>query len=359
MTLPYSSLVYYPNTEYAQGDFEGVIQQLETEQGLESNVYDVYSQFAAVTQSADANIKQQLTVVANSIDTSLINSNSQNTAITTTQLNHASAVAGLLSVLPGVGPAAGAVSAALTAAAELTPAGGTPIPDGYSFTLSQLRDGTATIGADISASTLTAFAGVVQDWGKLSIIGAGVGARQAPWKMCYTCEGSNLPVNGVPMFALGAKQGFYERLMPTVYSSDVFTQLAFSDPRKIKRLVTNAGGGQSCNAPYGRAPETAFWSYQDVSLPSTWDVFTITQTKRTPVFGASYEQLSFPSASLLQDLFGAPQYTTTSIPGSTPVYRLGGGAALAQDDLLSTDIGGYLSRRAGYLPGSASSKCPQ
>jgi len=281
-----------------------------------------------------------------------------NAAISVRQLNQASAVAGLFAILPGVGPAAGAVSAAFNAAAAFTPEGDTPIPDQYVFTLAQLRNKTATIGVDMSASVLTAFAGAVQDWGKLSIIGPGVGGSQAPWKMCYGCEGSNVPVNGLPMFALGAKQRFYEQLLPLVYSSDVFVEKPGNDPTKMQRVGLVTGGGkilETCFAPYKNAPAQAFWSYPSINIPSTWDIFIITQTKKQRDLGTNFDQLYFPSSALLDQLFGAPSYDPGS--GSTPIYKLSGGAGFTQDNLMPTQIGGYLIRRDGYAPGGPSSKC--
>jgi hypothetical protein len=138
------------------------------------------------------------------------------------RLSRASAVAELASTLPAVGPAAGAVGAALSAVAAFTPVGDTPIPEQYSVTLAKLRSKTATLSGAMQASIVTAFAGVVQDYGKLSTIGAGIGSQHAPWYMCVSCVGSNAPLASLPMFALGGKQGFYEALTPTAYSSDLF-----------------------------------------------------------------------------------------------------------------------------------------
>lgn len=73
--------------------------------------------------------------------------------------------------------------------------------------------------------------------------------------------------------------------------------------------------------------------------------------QKTPIAFANYDQLNFPSASLLEDIFAAPAYTRS---GSPPIYRLAGGAGLTHDDLMPS--AGYLSRRAGYQPGTSGAK---
>ena len=357
LRIPFLRLAYYPNPDYLEPDFNVVTTQLAHEQAYVGNVYQVYAQFAALAAGTDTNVKAQLSNVADAIDKSLYDSN-PNAAISVRQLNQASAVAGLFAILPGVGPAAGAVSAAFNAAAAFTPEGDTPIPDQYAFTLAQLTNKTTTIGVDMSASISTAFAGAVQDWGKLSIIGPGVGGSVAPWKMCYGCNGSNVPVNGLPMFALSAKQRFYEQLLPLVYSSDVFVGKPGNDPTKLQRVgfISSSGGiFEICFAPYKNAPAQAFWSYPSINIPSTWDIFIITQTKKRRDLGATFDRLSFPSSALLEQLFGAPSYEPGS--GPTPIYKLSGGAGFTQDNLMPTQIGGYLIRREGYAPGGTSSKC--
>ena len=156
------------------------------------------------------------------------------------------------------------------------------------------------------------------------------------------------------MFALSAKQRFYEQLLPLVYSSDVFVEKAGNDPRKMERLG-HVQIAETCFAPYASAPASAFWSYPSINIPSTWDIFIITQTKTTRIFDRDYQTLYFPSGTLLDQLFGVPAYDPGS--GPTPIYKLSGGAGFTQDNLMPTQIGGYLVRREGYAPGGRSNKC--
>jgi hypothetical protein len=113
--------------------------------------------------------------------------------------------------------------------------------------------------------------------------------------------------------------------------------------------------GKTCYAPYQTAPATAFWSYPSINVPATWDIFIITQTKRNRASGANFDTLSFPSATLLGQLLDEPGFAPGS--GSTPIYSLTGGAGFTQDNLMPTQIGGYLIRREGYPPGGPSSTC--
>jgi hypothetical protein len=353
LSIPYGSLTYYPNAGYGDKDFEYVVDQLETEQGWLNNVYTNYAQFTAISSSAQDNLQQQLSNVASSIEQSLYEG-APNYALTVQRLNQGSAVAGLFSVLPGVGPAAGAVGALLNAAAAFTPVGESPIPEKYSVTLAQLRNKTATLSRDMQASTVTAFAGVVQDYGKLATIGGGIGSQEPPWYMCVTCIGSNIPFASLPMFALSAKQSFYKTLLPTAYSSDVFVQKKSPDPRNYGTW-TLMFDSHACYRPYGNSKPGDSWSFPSINLPSTWDVFIITQTKTGVYPGTSLKTLSFPSQSLLDQMFGAPQFTVDP-PDD---YKLTGGAGLTHDDMMPTSMGGYLDRRAGYLAtGTNNNQCP-
>jgi hypothetical protein len=352
LSIPYSSLRYYADAGYELADFNAVRYELETEQGWARNAYTAYAQFTAISAGTQDNLQMQLSSVANSIEKSLYDS-APNSALTVQRLNQASAVASLVFVLPAIGPAAGAVGAALNAAAAFTPVGATPIPEQYSVTLAKLRSGTATLSGDMQASIVTAFAGVVQDYGKLSTIGAGIGSQHAPWYMCVSCYGSNVPLASVPMFALGGKQSFYEALLPAVYSSDVFVEKKTNDPKKYASW-TRMYDGPGCYRPYYNAETAAYFSFPSIKKPSTWDVFIITSTKTGNYPGTpGLKTFSFPSQSLLDQMFTVPRFE-----GTSPEYRLTGGAGLAQDDFMPSTIGGYLSLRAGYMPGTHNDQCP-
>jgi hypothetical protein len=353
LSIPYASLQCYPGSaEYqCSDDWVPVQKELAAEQGWARNVYTAYGQIMAITASSQDNLQMQLSDVASSIENSLYDNN-PNSALTIQRLNQASAVAGLFSVLPGVGSAAGAVSATLNAAAAFIPVGATPIPEQYSFTLRQLRDRTATVSGDLQQGALAVFAAAVQDYGKLSTIGGAIGSQVAPFYMCLGCVDSKLPQASLPLFALGGKQSFYKALLPTAYSSDVFVEKKTDNPKSYGTYA-RLFDGYACYKPYGNAPTDTYWSFPSINLPATWDVFIVTRTATGNYPGTSIKTFTFPSQSLLNELFKAPDKT-----GTPPTYRLSGGAGLTHDDLMPI-YGGYLNRRDGYLaPGSNNSQCP-
>jgi hypothetical protein len=353
LSIPYASLQCYPGSaEYKCGDdWDTVKDELAAEQGWARNVYTAYGQIMAIAASSQDNLQMQLSDVASSIESSLYD-NAPNSALTIQRLNQASAFAGLFSVLPGVGPAAGAVSATLNAAAAFIPVGATPIPEQYSFTLRQLRDRTATVSGDLQQGALAVFAAAVQDYGKLSTIGGAIGSQLAPFYMCLGCEGSELPQASLPLFALGGKQSFYKALLPTAYSSDVFVAKKTDNPKSYGTYA-RLFDGYACYKPYANAPTETYWSFPSINLPATWDVFIVTRTATGNYPGTTIKTFSFPSQALLNQLFTAPKES-----GTSPTYRLSGGAGLTHDDLMPI-YGGYLNRREGYLaPGSNNNLCP-
>ena len=133
----------------------------------------------------------------------------------------------LFLLLPTVGPAFGAVSMMFNATAAFVPAssGGVPDYSRYAFTLKQLTAHTAAAGQSLANGTNKLFTSIVNDWGKLSIIGPGIGSQHSPWKMCTGCPGSNVPLAALPAFALAAKRQFYLQLLPTVYKLYSFVEL--------------------------------------------------------------------------------------------------------------------------------------
>jgi hypothetical protein len=153
------------------------------------------------------------------------------------------------------------------------------------------------------------------------------------------------------MFALGGKQSFYKALMPTAYSSDTFVEKRNRDPR-LYGGWTNVFDGPACYKPYRRVIDDAFWSYPSINNPTTWDVFIVTQTKTSNYPGTKLTEFASPSQSLLNDMFSAPNFG-----GTSPQYRLTGGAGLTHDDLMPTRLGGYLNERAGVLYGKDNGNC--
>ena len=155
----------------------------------------------------------------------------------------------------------------------------------------------------------------------------------------------------LPLFALGAKQSFYKTLLPTAYSVDVFTQRNNNDPTDYGTYARTFDF-YSCYKPYRKAPTDAYWSFPNIGKPTTWDTFIFTQTKTDTYPGTSLLSFNYPSQSLLNALFDAPEKT-----GNSPNFGLSGGAGMTRDDLMPVH-GGYLIRRDGYLaPGSNNDQC--
>jgi hypothetical protein len=226
LDINFENLTYYGNSDYSKSDFDNVVEQLQIEQGYEKNVYLLYALFRSITSDSQSNFQQQLVNVANSIDNSLINSQSRVSPMAVDRLSQVAATAHLFASLPGIGPAAGAIGALMSAVAVLTPsATGVPDPSHYAFTLAQLKNNNATIGTDLAVSITTLFAEIVQGWGKLSIIGAGYGSQRSPWFMCSDCVGANVPLSALPTFALGAKRRFYMQYRRRICLSAVRNQI--------------------------------------------------------------------------------------------------------------------------------------
>jgi hypothetical protein len=352
LSFSYDSLAYVSNSSYAEPDFKAVIDQLKIEQGYENNVYSLYALFTPLTTSTTANFEQQLQSVAQNIDSSVQGGSAATTTLYASRLSDAAAVTSLFSLLPSIGPAFGAVSTVLGATAYFVPSlvGGVPDAARYGYTLGELKANTARANQSLLNGMITLFTSMVDDWGKLQIIGAGYGSQQSPWFMCTGCSGANVPSTSLEAFALGAKRRFYLSLVPIIYDADSFVEQPQTNPGKIAGSVTGYGG-IFCISAYANAPAASYWSYPSISKPSTWDISIITQiaTSNEPL-GGRFKILYFPSSGLLTDLFTVP-----SITGTPPFYTISGGAGLTQDQFIAS--GGYLIPRAGYVPGRYPPSC--
>jgi hypothetical protein len=335
LSINYNNLAYFENAQYSSADFNAVVQQLAREAGYEKNAYTLYNLFKDVTSDQSSNLQLQLQQIAQKIDESVTNDQSQ---LIVKRLTQAAGVAGVLSLIPTVGPAFGGLSSILYGAAVLVPSsGGVPDDGRYAFTLKQLKDGNQIVGSNLADTTASLFVSVVNDWGKVSTIGSGYAAQRSPWYMSLTTGASNIPRAALPAISLAAKQQFYLQLLPTVFSSDVFVAQPQNNPAKIG-AIWKAGNIQFCNAAYAQAPSDAIQTYFSISKPSTYDIYTLTNTVmgKNPVY--LFPVLNFPSSSLLTDLFSAPNLDGTSLTG---------GAGLLNRQLLPFPSAGYMTGRAG------------
>ena len=342
VNLNYGNLKYVTNEQYTAEDFDAVIRQLTLEAAYEHNVYTLYSLFIRVTADQQSTLQQALESVANNIDSSLASGNGY-VGVNVDRLANAASVSRLLMAIPGAGAPFGALSAALKATANFFPvSNGVPDPSEYVFTLDMLRNKAGDAGKQMGDSIDTMFTGIVNDWGKLSVIGKGYAALQTPWYMSTTCRGCNVPRAAMPAIALGAKRSFYSQLLPTVYSTDVFYGEPGTDVRKIAglELIGQGTGFSICAAKYHSAPAGGIWNYANAEVPATHDIFVLTRTDRART-GTGYYVLSFPSPALLDALFSPP----TVENGTDP--KVAGGAGLLRSQFGTN----YPNLRAGYIPG--------
>jgi hypothetical protein len=341
--LNYGNLKYQANDQYSEADFNAVIHQLTLEAAYLKNTYTLYSLFVRVTADQSTSLQKALETVAANIDASLAKDHG-NSGVNVNRLSNAASVTGLLALIPGIGTPFGALSAALSATASLVPlADGVPDTGQYVFTLAQLRDKAGDVGMQLGDSIDAMFTGVMQDWGKLSVIGSGFAAKRAPWIMGTDCKGCNVPRAAMPAVALGAKRMFYTQLLPTVYSTDVFYGQKGTDLKKIGgvELIGQAPKFFSvCTAKYASAPAAGVWDYANATTPSTNDIFIITRTERGKT-KTGYYVLYFPSSSLLDAMFAAPKLDDPADPS------IAGGAGLLKSQFGSN----YPNLRAGYIPG--------
>jgi hypothetical protein len=321
LKINWENVVYQANPDYTAEDFRAVVNQLSTEQGYLSNVYTLYSLFRALTYESNDNLASQLSKVAAQLDSSL-QAPQNNPLVSIDTLEKASAVTKLLSALPAVGPAFGAVSAILGGVAGLVPPPNGTVPDGqYAVTYNELVGKNQTFATNLANTTDVMFTGFTNDWGKLQIIGGGYGGHQSPWYMCQTCSNAQPPRTALPAIALGAKRQFYSQLMGKAYSLDSFVEIlgSIGTPR-LFGSVYNSVGFKYCHHFYTGLNDGSWLMYPSFNKPSTNDMLIVTQTQKgsDSTYGA---QLYFPSTNLLNDLFGAP-----------------------------TVVNGFLSGGAGFIP---------
>jgi hypothetical protein len=347
--LDYGNITYQANEQYSQADFNSVTQQLTSEAAYLKHVYSLYSLFVRVTIDQGTTLQSALATVATNIDSGLAKDHGTS-GVKVSRLAGAASVANLLALIPGAGAPFGAVSAVLTATANLVPlADGVPDTSQYVFTLADLRNKTGEIGTQMGDSIDQMFTGIVSDWGKLSIIGSGYAAQQAPWYLSTTLRGSNVPRAAMPAIALGAKRMFYTQLLPTLYSTDVFYGRKVDTGKTLVENVKKIGGveliGQGgkyfsvCTAKYANAPAAGVWAEANATIPTNDDIFIITRTERGKT-NAGYYVLSFPSTSLLDAMFATPQLDGISDP------TIAGGAGLLKSQFGTN----YSNLRAGYIP---------
>jgi hypothetical protein len=184
------------------------------------------------------------------------------------------------------------------------------------LTVAQLGSNTVSQYVTLQSATGTAFQSILENWGKLSIVGSNIG-NMVP--------GYVWPVDGVgnilDAFNLSMRTEFYNVLLPVVYSVDGWYRLVGDDPKDLGYWKYIGGVGPEffgCETTYTARPGESFVAYQNLSDPGLWDTFVITTTKH----GSDPD---FPSSSLVSILLGTPNSSGT------------GGLDLVPDPLFSTN----------------------
>ncbi len=329
LAVDYNGLVYQPNPDYSQQDFDTVRKQLATEQGYLRNVYTLYGLFAQLAADSTGNtIQQQLRTAVGQIDASL-RQNNEARAAELDDLRKAAGIASLASNIPYVGTVFSAVNAALEAVIYFNPVDAS-VPTGYTLTVKQITEQSGTFGTALANSITTLFTSIVNDWGKLQTIGSGYGAQQAPWYMCPTCRDSNAPRSAIPLIALGAKRSFYSLLLPALYSTRSTHGRTETDATQLIHWYILISARPPCTRykPYQGAPRDAWWSYPNITTPTKRDFFVLSESKTgSDPLGRGYVILYYPSGSLLTDLFTAPAINSNG--------SLGAGAGFLKDRMIS------------------------
>ena len=339
LSLPYSSLTYYPNTDYTAADFTAVINQLQIEAGLERNLYSVYSLFQPLASSRESQLSAQLKSVADNIDGSVANNDS---VILVKRLTQASGATKILSITPGIGPAFGALSTVLEGVSKLVPtSSGYPDDGSYGYTLEKLKNHSTAVNLEMQSSLATMFTSISADWAKLSTIGGGYGRQQLPWFMCSDCGlDSKVPIAALPAMALLEKQQFYLTLLPKVFKIDTFTNQKYNTPSKMGYYV-GSGLNRVCRSAYANIQQPGYWSFANVGTPANYDIYILAQND--PSWDWLHIEATYKTANsaLLKDLFDEP---------TKEGVGLGGGAGFTNYQLMPSF--GYMTSRAGYRPGT-------
>ncbi len=346
LAVNYARLVYTPNNAYTEADLKAVIAQLEVEQGYLHNVQSIYKQFAALTGTLQGSIQAQLSTVANNIESSLVERN-RDAAATAQNINRAAGGIRILSAIPSVGGAFGAVSSLMGALADYG-YGPQDLPADYLVKLEELRNQTSQIGLDLTYTNIAFFTGIVNDWGKLQPIGGGYGAGKAPWYMCPECQPNILPTMAIPAIALGAKRSFYAQLLPLGYTLDQFIDSGAPSPDKIGGTELSGLPGypsSQCIAPYKSAPDRTWMKYPNFGNPSRNDFFFFVYKDRGSSGYPHYRPtILFPTNTLIDDLFTQPTISNG--------YTLGGGAGFILNRFTSGN-NKPVPVRGGWLPGDS------
>ncbi len=293
---------YKPTPEYSAAVFTKAQNELIQEIKWVKETYDYYDALARPYEKAGLQTWAKMTAVADSINNSIDVPKSRK--VTADVVTITRAAAELVGEFPGIGKAVALGMATFDLAAEIAEVAGGEVEDEFSVAVSELGEKTADRLDEVTTTVGTDFPRiVVSDYQKLKRVGQCAGTSQAcadrdEWMV--TPEG--LKETG-EQFKKSMAVMFYQSLMPAKYK--VFELDA--SPRKQANTVSCAVDIKQIfdgfkpwkdASPRVSTPVRLYASHADDGL---YNVLALAQTKNEMQL---FNELSYPSASSLEPLFG-------------------------------------------------------
>ena len=296
------ALKYDRGASYSQAVFEKAQDELVQEIKWVRETYDYYDALAKPYEKAGLQTWAKMTAVADGINNSVDVPKSKK--VTGNIVTITRAAAELVGEFPGIGKAVSLGMATFDLAAEIAEVAGEGIEDDYSVAVSELGERTADRLDEATTTVGTDFPRiVVSDYQKLKRVGQCAGTSQAcddrnDWKV--TPEGLK---ETSEQFKESMSVMFYQALLPAKYN---IYELDAS-PRKqanssicavdLKDILNGFKPWKDA-APRVSSPVRLYASNADDGL---YNVLALGATKNDMQL---YNELSYPSASTLEPLFG-------------------------------------------------------
>jgi len=297
--------VKYRADDYSRKDFTAAQDQLVQEIKWVKETYGYYAKLARPYESAGLQTWAKMTAVADSIDRSVDVPNS--TKVTGNIMTITRAAAELVGEFPGVGEAVSLGMATFDLAAEIAEvAAGEGLDEEYRVAVSELGQRTADRLDEATATVGTTFPRiVVSDYRKLKRVGQCAGSAQAcPDRKDWQLTPEGLKQTG-EQFQDSMSVMFYQSLLPAKYRAFRLD----ASPRKqansaicavnLKDVVNGFKPWKDAS-PRVSTPVRLYASHNagDTGL---YNVLALGATKNDMQL---YNELTYPSASSLEPLFG-------------------------------------------------------
>jgi hypothetical protein len=187
-------------------------------------------------------------------------------------------VTGMLSVVPGVGPAFGVISGALTIGATVAASSGNNIPSGensYDQTLGQVTNDAGTYVTNLLRGFDNAVISIQTDANKLGSVGALTSDSNAHWSASLiTADKLN-----ADLVAAASRQVWLD-VMPKLYGVRYFFNMQQSNPAKYGSWVyTGSYTPATCESVYSDV-DSASWFAFPSSVPNRWDTYILGESPK-------------------------------------------------------------------------------